>query len=398
MTDSQYVTVHCTQSQLHPPSLPVSCTSFWHHTLTFHSIDQHSSVLPSFFTFGTVRLLPHSQAMSAYSWTTPIVGPGDHRPTAQHIIETEGLVGKLTDKVILLTGASSGIGVETARSLYHTGAHLYLPVRDMAKGEAVKADIESDGMAGRGTIDLLTLDMESLDSVRQCAADFLSKSSQLNILICNAGVAGMPLGTTKDGFESNFGINHLAHFLLFQLLKDALLASCHPPESNSRVVMVTSGAHMICTVELDDLHFTKRGYSTRLGYGQSKTANVHMALEIERRYGSRGLHSTSVHPGIIPTRLTRNLTPEQLKKVVQDEKLDVHYKNAQQGAATTVWAAVGRDWEGKGGKYLEDCMVAEKEENLPLGHRGYGAHAYDEQQAKELWVESLRMVGVSDDQ
>ena len=306
-------------------------------------------------------------------------------------------MGKLTDKVILITGASSGIGIETARALYHTGAHLYLPVRDMAKGEQVKQDIESDGLAGKGSIDLLTMDMESLDSVRQCAADFLAKSSQLNVLICNAGVAGMPPSKTKDGFEAHFGINHLAHFLLFLLLKDALLSSS-TPQSSSRVVMVTSGAHMICTVDVDDLDFTKRGYNPRLAYGQSKTGNVHMALEIERRYGSRGLHSTSVHPGVIPTALTRQMTSEQLAKVVQDENLNVHYKTPQQGAATTVWAAVGRDWEGAGGKYLEDCMVAEKEGNLPLGHRGHGAHAYDEQQAKQLWADSLRMVGKQDDQ
>ena len=308
-------------------------------------------------------------------------------------------MGKLTDKVVLLTGASSGIGVETARTLYHCGCHLYLPVRDQAKMEKVKHDIETDGLPGKGHIDLLHLDMESLASVRQCAADFLSKTNKLHILICNAGVAGMPQGsTTKDGFESHFGINHLAHFLLFQLLKDAMLASCAPPQPSGRVVMVTSGAHMISTVVLDDLHFSKRGYMPRLAYGQSKTGNVHMALEIERRYGSRGLHSTSVHPGVIPTGLARRLTPEQLKKTIQDENLDVHYKTAQQGAATTVWAAVGRDWEGQGGKYLEDCMVAEKEQNLPLGHRGYGAHAYDEEQARQLWIASLRMVGMPDDQ
>ena len=337
--------------------------------------------------------------MSSYSWTTPIVGPGDHRPTAQHIIETEGLVGKLTDKVILLTGASSGIGVETARSLYHTGAHLYLPVRDMAKGEAVKADIESDGMAGRGTIDLLTLDMESLDSVRQCAADFLSKSKQLHVMICNAGVAVvMPPKKTKDGFELQFGINHLAHFLLFQLLKEALLASSNPPESNVRVVMVSSAAHSISTVVLDDVNFTQRGYNPRLAYAQSKTANIHMALEIERRYGHRGLHSTSVNPGNVPTALNRHIPPHILKKVEQDERLDVHYKNKQQGAATTVWAAVGKEWESAGGKYLEDCMVAEQKENLPLGHRGHALHAYDEEAAKQLWVETLRMVGLPEDQ
>ena len=124
----------------------------------------------------------------------------DH-PTCMQIVEREGLTGKLTDKVILITGASSGIGVETARALYHTGAHLFLAVRDFPATEKVKHDIETDGLPGRGKIDLLQLDMTSLDSVRQCAAAFLGKSKQLHVLVCNAGVMGTPPGKTKDGLD-----------------------------------------------------------------------------------------------------------------------------------------------------------------------------------------------------
>ena len=332
----------------------------------------------------------------SYSWTTPVTGPGDHRPTAQHIIEAEELVGKLSDKVILITGASTGFGVETARALYYTGAHLFLPVRDRVKGERVKHDIERNSPEGNGKIDLLALDLESLDSVRQCAADFLRKSKQLNVLICNAGVASIQQGKTKDGFETHIGVNHLGHFLLFQLLKNALLSSS-TPDFNSRVVVLASGAHKSSPVVLDDLDFSKREYNPQIAYGQSKTANVHMALELERRFGKRGLHSTSVHPGEARTELFRQMPTEMLKKLEEEWKLDQLYKSMQQGAATTVWAAVGKEWEGRGGKYLEDCMVAEPDENAQLGHRGYGTHAYDEVQAKRLWEGSLRMVGAPDD-
>ena len=219
----------------------------------------------------------------------------DH-PTAQQIVNREGLTGKLTDKVILITGASSGIGIDTARALYHTGAHLFLPVRDTAKGEQVKRDIESSSGEGKGKIDLLTLDMDSLDSVRQCAADFLSKSKQLNVLICNAGVMAHPGGKTKDGLDVQFGVNHVAHFLLFQLLKAALLSSS-TPSFNSRVVVLTSGAHRFSPVVFDDLNMDKQPFDTWIAYASSKTATAYLALEIDRRYGSLGLHSTTVHPG-----------------------------------------------------------------------------------------------------
>ena len=328
----------------------------------------------------------------SYSWTTPVTGPGDHRPTAQHIVQAEGLLGRLRDKVILITGASAGIGLETARALHRTGAHLFLTVRDPLKGADVERDIESDGQEGGGKIDVLALDLESLDSVRQCAAEFLSRSSRLNVLICNASVASLVQGRTKDGFETHLGVNHLAHFLLFQRLQGALLSSSSAA-FHSRVVMLASGSHIAAPLGLDDLDWSKRGFNAQQAYGQSKTANMYMALELKRRFGSRGLHSTSVHPGAAKTGLLRQLPADMRRQLEQQWQLDVLYKSTQQAAATTVWTAVGREWEGRGGKYLEDCMVVEREENLPLSHRGYGPHAYHPEQAEKLWEHSLRMVG-----
>ena len=318
----------------------------------------------------------------------------DH-PTAQQIVEREQLTGRLSDKVVLITGASSGIGVDTARALYHTGARVFLAVRDMAKTAQVAASIEADGLPGRGAIELLQLDMTELDSVRQCAAAFVSRSQRLHVLVCNAGVMYPPPGKTKDKLDVQFGVNHVAHFLLFQLLKDTLLASS-TPAFKSRVVVVGSSAHRISPVVFDDLNMDKQPFNTYAAYGQSKTANAYMALELERRYGNRGLHSTVVHPGGMPTPLARHmdnavvlqhLTPEFLRSM----------KTVEQGAATTVWAAVSTEWEGKGGKYLEDVSVAQPSQDPPLPLNGYAPYIYDVDPAKRLWTESLRLVGMEDD-
>lgn len=192
--------------------------------------------------------------------------------TAQQVIERERLTGALQDRVILITGASSGIGVETARALFHTGAHLFLPVRTQSRGEKVKRDIEASAAGasgGSGRISLLSVDLQSLDSVRQCAADFLSHSRRLNVLICNAAVFSPTRSTTADGLEAQFGVCHVAHFLLFQLLKPALLASATAaPES--RVVVLSSRGHWGSPVLFDDLNFSQQPYNMWTAYGQAK--------------------------------------------------------------------------------------------------------------------------------
>ena len=337
----------------------------------------------------------------SYSSTKPCAGPGDHRATAQHIVEAEGLVGKLTGKIILITGASAGIGVETARALHSTGAHIFLAVRDLAKTEKVRQDIlassAGSGGQGQGAIDLLQLDLTSLDSVRQCAAAFLSQSRQLHVLVCNAGVMATPQGKTQDGFETQLGVNHVAHFLLFQLLRDALLHSS-TASFNSRVVMLSSHGHTRSPILFDDLDLSKRGYDPFVAYGQSKTANIYMALEIERRYGSRGLHANAVHPGVIDTDLGRYLPAQVIQHFRSDLNMQKRAKSVEQGAATTVWAAVASELEGVGGKYMEDCMVAvpKAEANAEAGNQGYETWAADAEAAKRLWVESLQLVGLPD--
>ena len=239
------------------------------------------------------------------------------------------------------------------------------------------------------------MDQNSLASVRECAQSFLSKSKQLNVLIGNAGIMANPTNDkTKDGFEAQFGTNHLAHFLLFQLLKPTLLSSS-TPEFNSRVVCVSSSGHRRSGIHFVDLGLDKN-YDPWTGYGQSKTANIYMATEIDRRYGSRGLHANSLHPGGIWTGLQIHMDVSQYKGKSEVEK---GMKSVEQGAATTVWAAVGKVWEGKGGKFLDDVQVAQplKEGEGSIMAKGHAKHAFDEEKEKKLWEVSCEMVGVKDD-
>ncbi|KAH8820656.1 short-chain dehydrogenase [Xylogone sp. PMI_703] len=317
-------------------------------------------------------------------------GSGDARPTALQIIQDEELEGKWADKVIFITGVSSGIGIETARALHTTGATLYLTARNLQKARDALPDLISSPR-----VHLLELDLNSLESVRKCAAEFLAKEKKLNVLICNAGVMAPPEGRTVDGFETQFGTNHLAHFLLFNLLKEVLLASS-TPEFNSRVVAVSSVGHRWGSVNFDNINL-EGNYDKWAGYAQSKTANVWMALEIDRRYGSKGLHALSLHPGGINSGLSRHIPEDELKAFRADPTIAKIYKSPEQGAATTILAATGKEFEGQGGKYLENCSVAEPWDGQGRLSPGYGEHTYDTEGAKKLWTVSLGLVGLKDD-
>ena len=317
-------------------------------------------------------------------------GAGDARPTALDIVKDEGLEGKLSDKVALITGCSSGIGIETARALHATGAKLFLGVRDISKGQSALSDILKPGR-----VELLKMDLNSLDSVRAAAAEFLKKSDTLNLLINNAGIMATPEGKTADGFESQFGTCHLAHFLLFQLLKPDLIASSSS-SFNSRVIILSSSGHRTAGVRFDDYNFEKDDYSPWVAYGQAKTSNIYMANEIDRRYGTRGLHALSIMPGGIMTRLQTHV-PESIKALWDSDEVKKQFKSPQQGAATTVYAALSKEWEGRGGAYLEDCAEAKLAEGTGPTAKGHAAHAFNEQGEKRLWADSLKFVGLEDD-
>jgi NAD(P)-dependent dehydrogenase (short-subunit alcohol dehydrogenase family) len=333
-------------------------------------------------------------------------GPGDARPTAFDILKDNDRIGTMKDKVsitstekpepefnhpqvFLLTGSSGGIGLETARALAATGGKVYLGVRDLEKGKQALNDILEPGR-----VELLQLDVGSMESVRTAVKTFLSKSNQLNVLVNNAGIMACPESKTADGFETQLAVNYLGHFLLYKLLEQTLLSSS-TPEFHSRVVNVSSAGHHMGTVVLDNINLDGE-YEPWKAYGNAKTACIWMTNEIERRYGSRGLHGYSLMPGGISTDLQRHVDPETLKQWAENENSQKYIKSPAQGAATTITAALGREWEGKGGVYLEDCQEAGP---LPEGGTlavGVAPHAFDPEGEKKLWALSLKMLNLSE--
>jgi NAD(P)-dependent dehydrogenase (short-subunit alcohol dehydrogenase family) len=318
-------------------------------------------------------------------------GPGDARPTAQQIIDDEGLVGKMEGKVALVTGGSSGIGIPTIKALASTGMRVFATARNMEKGEKELKDVLAPGK-----VELIHMDNTSIESVRAGAKEFLDKSGgKLNILICNAGVMAVPkLEHTQDGFEMQFGTNHVAHFLLFDLVKDAMMKSS-TPEFNSRVVTVSSAGHRRAGIRPNsDYGFTEEGsYDPWLGYGQSKTSNIYMANSIDRLYGSKGIHALSLHPGGIYTGLQIHVS-EKIREMWAGPEVQKAFKSIEQGAATQVYAAVSKDWEGKGGRYLEDCDESPPFDGKQVvGNPGYAEHAYNKSEEDRLWRDSEKFIG-----
>ncbi|CAN9455986.1 unnamed protein product [Alternaria sp. RS040] len=313
-------------------------------------------------------------------------GPGDQRPTADQIVSDEQLQGKWWDKTVLITGCSSGLGIETAKSLYETGATLFLTARDLNKAKtALGSLVESE------RVHLLELDLNSLVSVRKCADTFLAQHDRLNVLIANAGIMACPEGRTADGFEIQFGTNHLAHFLLIQLLLPTLVKSS-TADSKSRVVVLASTGHRMGGIHLDNLNLVGE-YHPWSAYGQSKTSNIYCATELNRRYASQGVNAWSVHPGLIFTGLMTHIDKDTMEAWDKDPNIGKALKSPQQGAATTVWAATAKALEGQSGKYLEDCQISSVvNANTASNEPGYAPHAYDEEKERALWEKSLELV------
>ncbi|RGP60879.1 ww domain-containing oxidoreductase [Fusarium sporotrichioides] len=318
-------------------------------------------------------------------------GPGDARPTAMQIIKDEAVEGTLKGQFIVITGVSSGLGIETTRALASTGAFLFLTARDIPKAQTALA-----GVFDPSCMEIIQMDQTSFESIRTAAAAILTKTSKVHLLVNNAGVMSIPdRRLTADGHELQFGTNHLSHFLFYKLLEPALLASA----SNipSRVVNLSSSGHNFYALnDSDNYDFQKGGYDPQVAYAQSKTANIYMANEIERRHGSQGLHGFSLHPGIISTGLARHMPPDAFAGM---EWIYPIMKNVEQGAATTVWAAVSKDLDNKGGLYLSECSVAKPHEEGKdkISSSGYAPHAYDVEAAKKLWNDSLKLVGLAEE-
>ncbi|KAK0938162.1 hypothetical protein LTR29_010273 [Friedmanniomyces endolithicus] len=328
-------------------------------------------------------------------------GPGDARPTAYQMIKDNGLLGKMTDKTFLVTGGTDGLGLETVRTLAKTGARVFFTARSGEKAKKIVDSLVAEGKTDgdlKGTrIEWVQIDNMSLKSVKAGAEDFLRRSDKLNVLVANAGA--LPR------------LSFLAHFYLFQLLRPLLLKSS-TRSFKSRVVTVASTAHAFSTVQLGNYgqeSKVKSGYdkiceldvdfNPIIAYSQSKTANIWMANEIERRYGAEGLHGLSIHPGGIVTAGYANMDPMVqpiFEPLFSTQKV---FKSLSQGAATQVLAAVGKDYEGKGGLYMEDCGVSRPiPDDEMVGTYGYRSWAFNPDGEKRLWADSLKMVGLDADE
>lgn len=272
----------------------------------------------------------------------------------------------LTGRTIVVTGASSGLGLQTARALQSAGAHVVAAVRDLDK-TAAAIDCE-----------MVALDLTDLRSARAAAAELAARHDRIDVLINNAGVMATPLSRTAQGYEMQLGTNHLGHFVFTTGLADRFAAG-------TRIVNLSSRGHLYGGIRWDDPNYDdESAYDKWQAYGQSKTANVLFTVEAERRWGPQGVHSFAVHPGVIVTELGRHLTREDFTgRMANLQDTDVEH-----GAATSVWAATTPELEGRGGLYLEDCRIAEPFAEGTVG--GYAAFAVDPEQAARLWEWSQR--------
>jgi NAD(P)-dependent dehydrogenase (short-subunit alcohol dehydrogenase family) len=314
------------------------------------------------------------------------------KSTADEVLSGINLKGKR----FLITGASSGIGLETARSLVSHGASVVGAVRNLAKAEPATASVRDAASQGGGSLELINLDLASLQSVRACADKLLADGQPFDAIITNAGVMATPFGRTIDGFEVQFGTNHLGHFALINQI-EPLLAD------NGRLVVLSSLAHRGADIDLDDPNFEQQAYDPWVAYSRSKTANSLFAVEFDRRHRDRGIRAASVMPGNSLTDLPRHLLPEDLQGLLQTVDAarteaglpPKELKEVPQAAATSVWAAVVANKDEIGGHYLEDCAIAPINDTPNSFADGVRSYALDANKAKQLWAKSEELISAA---
>jgi NAD(P)-dependent dehydrogenase (short-subunit alcohol dehydrogenase family) len=301
---------------------------------------------------------------------------------------TDDVLGSMSlrGKRVLVTGVSAGLGVETARALAAHGAEVIGTARDLAK--ARKA---TEGIA----LQLVELDLASLASVRACADALVKDGRKLDVVIANAGVMAAPFGKTADGFETQFGTNHLGHFVLVNRIAPLVV-------DGGRIVILSSSGHRMAEFSLEDPGFARTEYDPWVAYGRSKTANILFAVELDRRHRGRGVRATAVHPGGIKTELGRHVADGALDAMLvrinaalaAEGRPPYQWKTIPQGAATSVWAGFVARAEDVGGRYCEDCHVSEVTAGeLAPTAPGVRPYALDPANAKALWAKSEEMVG-----
>jgi NAD(P)-dependent dehydrogenase (short-subunit alcohol dehydrogenase family) len=319
-----------------------------------------------------------------------MAGPFGSTSTTNDVLSGKDLSGKR----VLVTGVSAGLGVETARALAAHGAQVVGAARDLAKAKRATAEVRAQAANG-GRLELVELDLASLKNVRACADALVADGRPFDVVIANAGVMMTPFGHTADDFETQFGTNHLGHFVLVNRIASLIV-------SGGRLVNVSSSGHRYSDVDLADPNFERTPYDPTVAYGRSKTANILFAVEFDRRHQARGVRATALHPGGILTELGRHLQPGELEATVErinaqlraEGRPPFRFKTIPQGAATSVWAAFVAAAEMVGGRYCEDCQVSQVTDGLisPVSP-GVRPYALDPEHAKALWSRSEELVG-----
>jgi NAD(P)-dependent dehydrogenase (short-subunit alcohol dehydrogenase family) len=300
-------------------------------------------------------------------------------------------------KRIFVTGVSAGLGVETARSLAAHGAQVVGAARDLAKAEAATAQVRKEAVANGGSFELVELDLANLKSVRACADGLLKKGNSFDVVIANAGVMATPFGHTADGFETQFGTNHLGHFVLVNRIASVI-------RDGGRLINLSSSGHRFSNVDLADPNFERTPYEPFVAYGRSKTANILFAVAFDQRHRGHGVRAAAVHPGGIQTELARYMEPGRIEKLLEqinqqqaaEGKGPYQWKTIPQGAATSVWAAVVAAADEIGGRYCENCHVGNVvQDNVTIGVTSEGVRGYalDPSNAAALWKKSEELVG-----
>src|SRR6266576_2738606 len=315
--------------------------------------------------------------------------------TADDVLSGVNLKGKR----ILVTGVSAGIGVETARSLVAHAAQVVGAARDLNKAKAATEQVSETAAANGGSFSLIELDLANLKSVRACADQILAKGDAFDVVIANAGVMATPFGHTADGFETQFGTNHLGHFVLVNRIASLI-------RDGGRLISLSSAGHRYSNIDLEDPNFERTTYEPFVAYGRSKTANILFAVAFDKRHRDRGVRAAAVHPGGIKTELGRYVEPGRLEKVIDEINQQLaaqgegpfQWKSIPQGAATSVWAAVVAPADDIGGRYCENCHVGKvvpADATITAISEGVRGYAVDAKTAQALWKKSEEMVGES---
>ncbi len=310
-----------------------------------------------------------------------------------HTTADEVLAGvDLTGKRALVTGVSSGLGLETARALLAHGAEVVGAARNLEKAGAIFA---AGGVAGGrpARLRLVQLDLASLASTRRAADGLLADGDHFDIVIANAGIMAVPFARTSDGFELQLGTNHLGHFSFINRISPLM-------DDGARLVTLSTAGHRFSDVDLDDPNFVRTPYDPWIAYGRSKTANILFAVEFDRRHRTRGIRAVAVHPGAVSTGLDQHLSDADMNELrARIRQLvpgaggpPMTVKTAAQGAAAPIWAAVVAAGDEVGGRYCVDFHAAQVADGVGA-HDTVRSYAVDDDNARALWLKSEEWVG-----